>query len=495
MRCEFRRWLAVAAAVMFLGSTAWIRAAAGEADGVHREAFDVDPGWEGFRNRLLPARFPVVRQEFGYRESHFAGGERTGEIGGTVCRAFRRAYYAQTIGPKSLDERLSASGRIAVKRADGGSGVMIGWFNHEQSQGWRTPSSLGFRVDGNGGKYWLFYEYGTAERGTGGAGAFEGDRYQTTKTLPFPADGTVHTWSLDYDPNSAEGRGLMKFRFDNDVYELPLAGGHKQQGATFDRFGIWNVQIGGDLLEMYLDDLRIDGVDESFDADPGWVGEGNGAVYEQRVIRPYHDVGYSDTSHAGEERGEIGGIMFRDEQPMYYADRVGPYTLDDELQASGKIVLNSAGADSAMMLGWFGAEAKRNKLSSELDERQTDYVGILIEGPSQVGHYFRAAYSTSKGSGGAPFDGGQVDERPVIRPDGKVHSWSLHYDPAAAGGRGQITVTFDETTHHLDLKRGERAEGATLDRFGLFNLQVGGHHVEAYLDDVVYSKFRDGRRE
>ncbi|MBA3483203.1 MAG: hypothetical protein H0T51_15450, partial [Pirellulales bacterium] len=284
------------------------------------------------------------------------------------------------------------------------------------------------------------------------------------------------------------GRGLITFRCDDNVYELPLAAGHKRQGARFDRFGIWNQQTAGDSLEVYVDDLRIDGVDESFASDPDWLSDGNPAVYEDRVIRPYHDIGYRATAHAGGHLGEIGGVMFRDEQPMYYADPVGPFSLDDELKASGRLVLDSAGADSAMMLGWFGKDAKRGKNTPEHKQRQTDYVAIMIEGPSRIGHYFRAAYSTSKGHGDAPTNEGQPDERPVIRPDEQTHEWSLHYEPTAANGRGRITVRLDKTSCHLDLREGERSEGATLDRFGLFNVQSGGHHVEAYLDDLRYSK-------
>jgi hypothetical protein len=459
-----------------------------EPRGQFHTGFDAEPNWEGFRNRLLPKELPVVRQDFGYRTSNFAGGKAAGEIGGTVHRAHARAYYAKAIKPKSLNDQLSASGTFSVTRAGGGSGVLIGWFNDKKSQGWRTPSSLAFRIDGNGGKYWLFYEYGTKEYGTGGGGAFEGERYQTTLTPPFAADGTSHKWSLEYDPAGAERRGLITFRCDDRLYTLPLAEGHKQQGATFDRFGLWNAQTAGDSLDVYLDDLNIDGVEESFDSDPGWSKDGNPVEYEQRVLRPYHDIGYSMSSHAGGRPGEIGGIMFRDEQPMYYADRVGPYSLDDDLKASGRIVLNSASADSAMMLGWFGAEAKRSKSTPEHEVRQTDYVAIMIEGPSRIGHYFRPAYSTAKASGDAPTNEGRPDERPVIRPDGRVHQWSLHYSPRAANRRGLLTLKFDRSTHRLELMEGERSENATLDRFGFFNVQTGGHHVEAYVDDLRYSK-------
>jgi hypothetical protein len=488
LHCFCRLWIPLAALVLPLQLN--ITESLAEPDAEARVSFDTDPQWEGFRNRLLAKKLPIVRQDFGHRSTNFAAGKSPGEIGGRVQRAHRRAYYAKEIQPKSLNDKLSVSGRFAVTHAEGGSGAMIGWFNDKQSQGWRTPSSFAMRIDGNGGKYWIFFEYGTSDYGTGGGGAFEGERYQTTLTPPFLADGTVHDWSLEYDPSGNENRGAITLRIDDRVYSVPLAEGHKSPATKFDRFGIWNVQTAGDYLDVYFDDLEINGSLESFDHDPKWAADGNPIEYEQRVWRPYHEIGYSATSHAGGKKGEIGGIMFRDEQPAYYADRVGPFSLDDELHASGRIALRSAGSDSGVWLGFFGSNAKRNKSTPEYEQRQTDYLGILIEGPSRIGHYFRAGYSTSNGHGDAPMHEGTPDERPVIRPDGRVHTWSLHYDPNGAAGRGRITVTFDKSTHHLDLKEGERSENATLDRFGFFNLQAGGHHVEAYIDDVSYSKSR-----
>jgi len=94
----------------------------------------------------------------------------------------------------------------------------------------------------------------------------------------------------------------------------------------------------------------------------------------------------------------------------------------------------------------------------------------------------------SKGHGDAPTNEGKPDERPVIRPDGRVHTWSLNNESNSANGRGRFSVTFDKSTHYLDLKEGERDENATFDRLGFFNVQSGGHHVEAYVDDVSYSK-------
>lgn len=449
---------------------------------------DVDPGWESFRSRLLPDERILVRQNFGYQESNFAGGKSAGEIGGLICRDHARAYYAKEIAPKTLDDPLSASGTFTVLDAGGSSAAMIGWFNQEKSQGWRTPHSLCFRIDGNGGKYWIFYEYGTQEWGTNGGGAFEGPRYQTTPTPPYKSDGTVHRWELKYDPQRADGKGLITFRCDEETWHIPMLEGHRQQGATFDRFGIWNQQTAGNHLRVYVDDLVVDGESESFDEDPGWIRDANPVEFRQRVIRPFHDLGYSATNYAGGAPGEIGGIMFRDEAPAYYADHVGPFTFDDELFASGKMVLRSAGADSGVLLGWFGDQAKKNKKTPQHLEPQSDLLGVAIEGPSRIGHFFRPAYSTSQQNYRDPTLEATPRQRPVLRPDGTVHNWSIHYDPEQADGRGKITITLDGEEHYLELEAGHRAENAFLDRFGFFDMQTGGHHVEVFVDDLRYSK-------
>jgi hypothetical protein len=75
------------------------------------------------------------------------------------------------------------------------------------------------------------------------------------------------------------------------------------------------------------------------------------------------------------------------------------------------------------------------------------------------------------------------DSGPIIRPDGRVHDWSIHYSP----GAGAIAVKLDDHTATLVLKPEHRKQGASFDRFGLFNLQVGGHFVDIAIDDLTYS--------
>ena len=70
---------------------------------------------------------------------------------------------------------------------------------------------------------------------------------------------------------------------------------------------------------------------------------------------------------------------------------------------------------------------------------------------------------------------------------GKNFDWSLSYDPAANGGNGGMRVTLGTESVTLALKPGQKAGGARLDRFGVFNSTVGGQMVKLYLDDLQYT--------
>lgn len=441
--------------------------------------------WDGFRNRLLvePSN---VQQDFGYQSTNHAGGRQRGEIGGRVQRSIVPATYAMAISEVSLDQPLSASGRLAVTGAEGGSGAMFGWF-HDSSRGWRTPNSLGVRIDGNGGKFWMFYEYGTRSWQTGGGGAFEGERYQNTPTPPFPADGKSHVWSLDYEPHAADEPGTLTFQIDERRYEVAVPPEHKRDGARINRFGIWNVQIAGAPLEFYFDDLKLDDDTWTFDEDPAWVGQGNHVEFAERVRRPLHDYGHVVGQQLLSDEA-IGGIVFRDEKPSYYGLPVGAFTLDDELYAAGRLALVGAASDSGVYLGWFDSAAKQGNDTPEHEARQPNFLALLIEGPSRIGHYVRPAFGLRDRSGRTA-EGS--DGWPVIRPDSRIHEWELSYRPTADPRGGTITVVFDSQRKEFAVTAAERDQGATFDRFGLFNHQAGGHHVEIYVDEM---RFRNRRR-
>jgi hypothetical protein len=173
--------------------------------------------------------------------------------------------------------------------------------------------------------------------------------------------------------------------------------------------------------------------------------------------------------------------MWRDERPAYYAARTARLSLDDELVASGTLSVSGAGSDSGVCFGWFDSQSKQKQLEPADRPQPKNVLAILIEGPSRVGHYFRPIYFDSMGSGDAKQDG------PVIYPDSSIHHWSMHYDPAGAGGNGRIVFKLDDTQQSFDLKPGTKKAGATFDRFGFFNFQVGGTFVTAYIDDLQFT--------
>jgi hypothetical protein len=401
-------------------------------------------------------------------------------IGGWIERSTTPATYSLPIREHTLNHRLHASGLFRVPRVEGNSGALFGWFN-ENSRGWRTPNSLVFRVDGNGKNFWVFFEYGTRNRLTGGMGCFEGEAYQKTPTKPFPADGSVHRWSLDYDPAGAGGNGLITFMLDGRPWNLPLQPGHKADGALFNRFGLFNQQLTGDGLEVWLGDLQLDGKPLDLKWAPKWLSQGSRTNFTDRVKRPFNDVGWRDTARAGGKLGEIGGLFWRDEPPWFLARPVGQLSLEQELSASGRIVMTGSSADSAVYLGWFEAEAKTNRTPAEYRAPARNQLALLIEGPSRVGHYIRPVCADRTGS---VF---RQDRGPVILPDGKPHEWSLRYNPSGANGRGEITCRLDDREQTVALPDGLRQCGAVLDHFGFFNFQPDGAWLEVYVDDLSFT--------
>lgn len=443
-----------------------------EAIHIKTEHFDRDPGWEGVRNRLIPKDCPKITQDFGFSRTNFAGAA-SGEMGGQVWRSTTPAYCADRIAARTLNDRLEASGTFALIKSSGSSGVFFGWFD-PRYHGFRPANFLGIRLDGEDWGARVFFEYVTGTWRAGGANT----------GVRIPPDGSKHTWSLSYDPEAGNGNGAITFTLDGGsplVRELDP--GHRAEGATFTRFGMFNVQIPGGPMTVYFDDLKYDGKKQDFAADGRWEGWGNRRTFEDCERDDSQNFGFSSTNHAGGGRGEIGGTFWRTEPDAphdgYYADRIGPLTLEGPLFASGRVAMTRACADSGMFLGWFNSATR--------DEVPSNFVGIVIEGPSRVGHYFRVRYGTSQGQGGDSKTG------PVIMADGKSHLWTLEYDPQANGGGGRIVAALDGKRVALDMVPGHKQQGASFNRFGVFNMRRGGHYMTVYFDDLKYTVASPGR--
>ena len=180
----------------------------------------------------------------------------------------------------------------------------------------------------------------------------------------------------------------------NTSFSVDLPEGYKQQGTTFDHFGLMSMMKPGGEMGIYFDDLKYDGRSQDFTSDPNWHASGNRTMYQEKEAPGAHNFGFSPTGVAGDKPGELGGLFWRGGRYGYYADRVGPLGLADRLEAKGTVVLKVGAPDSDMYLGWFNSENK--------DQPPADtggFVGVHVGGDASRA-LFQPAVATAKGTRG-----------------------------------------------------------------------------------------------
>lgn len=455
------------------------------------ESFDREPpNWEGVnhRNKYFEAR--NVTQDFGYSAatSH-AGGER-GEAGGRINPAGEAAYYGYRL-PRALtlEAPMAAEGRLHV--AKGSSHFLLGFFNTNTMNEWRTPNTLVARINGRGDTFHCHLEYCTsrwrAEAGVIG----EIVRGQRITPINIPS-GKALQWKMVYDPAGAGGKGLLTFTLDGGTARCEIVPEHRSEGATVTHFGLLPVLKTWDSPgEAWIDDVVINGTVFKFSEDPKWDAFNNRRTYASANTRPKFDFGWSATHHAGGKMpGELGGLIFRGDcrepaRMACYGDRLEMLTLKKPLEARGKVSVLRAVSDSTASIGFYHSTHSMKSNPSQKEGIPMDYLGIGIEGPSAQGFFFYPAYRIHGEDGKAlGWDGGKS---PRIYPDRKVHDWFLRYDPEGANGNGQITVGLDDKTCTLDLTAGHKTTGATFNRFGICTPWIDGNSVTVYFDDVTYT--------
>ncbi|MBI1918656.1 MAG: hypothetical protein HYS12_28515, partial [Planctomycetes bacterium] len=456
--------------LLFAGGTCPLAAAE------RTERFDKDPGWEGHNNRAAQPR--TVRQDFGYSRTAHAGG-KAGEVGGFISPAAEPAYYAKKVARRTFDDPLTASGTFACTGRK--FHVLVGFFNANTLNEWRTPNTIALRLSGRGDVFYAFVEYATSRWRAGGDSPrpFPTQRDPRTgraRAKGFAAKGAVHRWSLRYDPKGNNGRGVITATIDDVTAICHLNAEHRADGATFNRFGLLNVmKSADDGGEVWLGDVTVNGAAEDFSRDPGWDGLNNRRSYSSSVVRPRFDFGYSPTHNAGGQgKGEMGGLVFRGDcrfegRMAYYADRLEELTLDKPLKASGRFCLRRGVTDSTVLIGFFHSRDSVAVNPSQDNGLPKCFLGISTDGPSREGFFFAPTYRGKDRGHGYTRAGA-----PHLYPDGTAHDWALEYSPTAAGGRGRITLTLDRRSVRLDLAEGHKA-GARFDRFGIVTTWVDGN--------------------
>jgi hypothetical protein len=229
---------------------------------------------------------------------------------------------------------------------------------------------------------------------------------------------------------------------------------------------------------------------QRFDQDPAWYGHNHRSqTPPPRTIR--QDFGYSHTSHAGGEAGEMGGFISPAAEPAYYAKAMPTATLDQVLTASGTLAVT--GRQFHALIAFFNA--------GTLNEWRTpNTIALRISGRDDV-FYAWVEYATGRWrAGGDEPKGFPVrinprsgrNEPAGFRGDGAVHRWSLRYDPRANGGSGAVEATIDDQTAICHVQAGHRSDGAAFNRFGLLNVMKSGDSGgEVWLDGVTINGVRE----
>src|SRR5438128_2304913 len=358
------------------------------------ETFDADPGWDGRNNRATDPGPRSIGQNFGFGGSSTNAGGAAGEIGGFITPAGEPAFYGKVITPKSFNDPLSASGILNVPQ--GGGHTLIGFFNADTVNEWRTPNTIALRIYGRGTYFLAYLEYGTGLWRAGGT-SFGGE-------AAIPSGAANYPFSLNYDPNGAGGLGTVTATFGSYSTVMTLDSGHKADGAIFNRFGILNVmKSADDPGQIWLDNVTINGELHPFNSDPGWDQRNNRNTYITTNVRPRFDFGYSPGSNfaGGQSGGEIGGHTFRGDSRLqfngtrmaYYGDPLSEtLSLNQPLHAEGKVGFLRGVSDSTTLIGFFHSDDSMRSNDSQNSATPENFVGAAIEGPSAEGFYLYPTY-------------------------------------------------------------------------------------------------------
>ena len=451
------------------------------------ETFDSDPGWDGHNNRATDPPPKQIVQNFGFHSSGNNAGGSPGEIGGFITPAGEPAFYGKIISAASFNDPLSASGSLNVPQ--GGGHTLIGFFNANTANEWRTPNTIALRIYGRGAYFIAYLEYGTALWRVGG-GSFGGE-------AAIPSGAAVYPFSLTYDPNGAGGRGTVTATLGIYSTIMTLDVGHKADGAIFNRFGILNVmKSADDPGQLWLDNVTINGELHPFNSDPGWDQRNNRTNYISTNVRPRFDFGYSPGSNfAGGQSGEIGGQMFRGDSRLefngtrlaYYGARLtDTLSLNQALHADGKVAFRRGVSDSTTLIGFFHSTDSMRSNDSQNSATPENFVGAAIEGPSSEGFYLYPTYGLDQEGVRASGNRG-TPTPPYIYPNGQSRRWTLDYNPDGNGGTGSITVTLDGQAVTLNLDPGHKQMGAHFNRFGIITTHIDGSGQTVYFDNLTYT--------
>jgi hypothetical protein len=458
---------------------------------LRKESFDIEPPeWEGINNRGSHFEPRTVTQDFGYSGASQHAGSKPGEVGGVINPAAEPAYYGYRLPkPLTLKDHLEASGKLFVARGPGH--FLLGFFNTNTLNEWRTPNTLVARFNGRGEGFLCHLEYCTSRWRAGApliSDVAPGPLFDST-LMP---DNRIYNWRLRYEPNEAAATGRLTLVLNDQTNSCTLSKEHFTDGATFTHFGLLPVFKSWDNPgEAWIADVTVNGKHFDFSKDPGWDGVGNRKTYTTKNTRPHFDFGWSRTHWAGgKAEGELGGLIFRGDcrytnTLAAYGARLSLLNLNGPILARGKVSMLRGVTDSTASIGFYHSKWSLRVNPAQDQSIPMDYLGINIEGPSSEGFFFYPVYRVHEG--GSKTHLGSAGPKLRIYPDRSTHDWSLSYDPEGANGKGRITVTLDTQPCTLDLEPADRTAGASFDRFGICTSWIDGNSVTVFFDDLEYT--------
>jgi len=236
---------------------------------MREEHFDREPpNWEGVNNRNKFFEPRTVEQNFGYSATTSHAGGQAGEIGGRVNPAGEPAFYGYRLPkPLNLDSPMMAEGRMFVPKGSGH--CLLGFFNTNTLNEWRTPNTLAARINSRGDSFHCHLEYCTS-RWRASAGVI-GEIVQGQRISPVDLpSGKTYRWKMIYDPNGAGGNGMLTLTLDDKTARCVIEPGQRRgEGLTVTHFGLLPVLKTWDGPgEIWLDDLTINGIAFDFSKNP-----------------------------------------------------------------------------------------------------------------------------------------------------------------------------------------------------------------------------------
>lgn len=218
------------------------------------EYFDSDPGWTSFN-------LPVDDNDFGFRNSNFAGGN-AGEAGGFFSRSNQEAWYCDdTIGNFTGNDVLYASGLMNIYNVDENynNRIHIGHFVAQTDISGYPLNGIGFNISeiiGHPFSFRVHIWIGT----------------HTSGFVNITGIKESRTWSYFYDPNDGDygsitvsvsgpgGNTEKHFLMEDERNSIGLINPYSPR--TLNAFGIAVPDLGSseshEQLEFYIDNVSYE---------------------------------------------------------------------------------------------------------------------------------------------------------------------------------------------------------------------------------------------